>query len=394
MPIEVTASIFPYRRCRCCCRSAVITCRAASWQTAETSTTTTSTSAFRSARSPRTGARRRRDSWSWTVPIEVVAREGGTGFPRRRRCRAGRGARFIYLTWGNVGEDGSFAMFRRAKLMLADLEPLVTDRGRAGDRDRGPHRRVRRAAVRPAQAARIARPPTRAGQSLSPGAGARGLRRYSDTSGRPASQNRHGRSAALLTPTRGPSTPTCSSPSVSRTGLVGVEQVNSVVVHGDSECGAQIAGSARQVPPGASSLRDEPGDVDACLHRGGPQQHRPRHAVVGAHDVRAHVNAVASVRVEPPGGPEHDRIARSRPTKRMRRGVGPWSVERAAVGLHLDDHRRSRRARSAPRRAVAGPRSAGPRTAARHSPERFCPRTLTRPTSGEDYSSHDEFIER
>ena len=27
------------------------------------------------------------------------------------------GARFIYLTWGEVVEDGSFAMFRRAKLM-------------------------------------------------------------------------------------------------------------------------------------------------------------------------------------------------------------------------------------------------------------------------------------
>ena len=36
------------------------------------------------------------------------------------------GARFIYLTWGDVAEDGSFAMFRRAKLMLADLESLIT----------------------------------------------------------------------------------------------------------------------------------------------------------------------------------------------------------------------------------------------------------------------------
>jgi hypothetical protein len=50
-------SIFPYGRCRCCCRSAVIT--------------------------------------------------------------------FIYLTWGDVGDDGTFGMFRRAKLMLADLEPFA-----------------------------------------------------------------------------------------------------------------------------------------------------------------------------------------------------------------------------------------------------------------------------
>jgi hypothetical protein len=38
-----------------------------------------------------------------------------------------RGARFVYLTWGDVDADGSFTMFRRAKLMLADLEPLVAE---------------------------------------------------------------------------------------------------------------------------------------------------------------------------------------------------------------------------------------------------------------------------
>lgn len=31
-----------------------------------------------------------------------------------------KGARFVYLTWGTV-VDGEFTMFRRAKLMLADL---------------------------------------------------------------------------------------------------------------------------------------------------------------------------------------------------------------------------------------------------------------------------------
>jgi hypothetical protein len=29
------------------------------------------------------------------------------------------GDRFFYLSWGDVGEDGAFEMFRRAKLMLA-----------------------------------------------------------------------------------------------------------------------------------------------------------------------------------------------------------------------------------------------------------------------------------
>jgi len=36
-----------------------------------------------------------------------------------------RGDRFFYLTWGDVGPSGSFAMFRRAKLMVADIDPAL-----------------------------------------------------------------------------------------------------------------------------------------------------------------------------------------------------------------------------------------------------------------------------
>jgi hypothetical protein len=39
-----------------------------------------------------------------------------------------RGERFLYLTWGNVEEDGSFRMFRRAKLMLGDVDPTIVRR--------------------------------------------------------------------------------------------------------------------------------------------------------------------------------------------------------------------------------------------------------------------------
>jgi hypothetical protein len=35
--------------------------------------------------------------------------------------------RFIYLSWGTVDEDGRFEMFRRAKLMLADVPADVLD---------------------------------------------------------------------------------------------------------------------------------------------------------------------------------------------------------------------------------------------------------------------------
>jgi hypothetical protein len=61
---------------------------------------------------------------SWKVPIDVVAREDGVDF-RGAAVHGRRGARFVYLTWGDVADDGSFAMFRRAKLMLADLEPFA-----------------------------------------------------------------------------------------------------------------------------------------------------------------------------------------------------------------------------------------------------------------------------
>ena len=49
-----------------------------------------------------------------------------------RPCTASKGERFFYLTWGDVGADGSFAMFRRAKLMVNDIEPdLLAARRRA-----------------------------------------------------------------------------------------------------------------------------------------------------------------------------------------------------------------------------------------------------------------------
>lgn len=45
----------------------------------------------------------------------------------------GGGDRFLYLTWGDVGPDGSFAMFRRAKLMLDRIDAdLVRAAERAG----------------------------------------------------------------------------------------------------------------------------------------------------------------------------------------------------------------------------------------------------------------------
>jgi hypothetical protein len=52
------------------------------------------------------------------APVEVVAgADGGRDF-RGKAVQGPRGDRFLYLSWGEVGADGRFAMFRRAKLKL------------------------------------------------------------------------------------------------------------------------------------------------------------------------------------------------------------------------------------------------------------------------------------
>jgi Family of unknown function (DUF5990) len=62
---------------------------------------------------------------TWHIPIDVVVRDGEFDF-KGPAVQGRPGARFVYLTWANVDDDGSFKMFRRAKLMLADLEPFVS----------------------------------------------------------------------------------------------------------------------------------------------------------------------------------------------------------------------------------------------------------------------------
>ena len=65
------------------------------------------------------------ESAEWHVDVRVdVADDGAYDF-RGPAVHGRRGARFIYLTWGDVGIDGSFAMFRRAKLMLDSIEPAL-----------------------------------------------------------------------------------------------------------------------------------------------------------------------------------------------------------------------------------------------------------------------------
>ena len=84
----------------------------------------------------------------WEIDVSVVA--DGSDF-RGPAVHSKRGERFVYLTWGDVAEDGTFTMFRRAKLTFADIEAGVLEQATAdgGARRVGlVDRRVRWASMR------------------------------------------------------------------------------------------------------------------------------------------------------------------------------------------------------------------------------------------------------
>ena len=57
----------------------------------------------------------------WDLQVDVVpGQHGGLDF-RGPWVQGKPGERFLYLSWGEVGENGAFAMFRRAKLWLATI---------------------------------------------------------------------------------------------------------------------------------------------------------------------------------------------------------------------------------------------------------------------------------
>ena len=62
----------------------------------------------------------------------VVDEQGALDF-RGPAVHGKRGERFLYLTWGDVGGDGSFEMFRRAKLMLNRIDPALVREADQGE---------------------------------------------------------------------------------------------------------------------------------------------------------------------------------------------------------------------------------------------------------------------
>ena len=58
---------------------------------------------------------------SWTVEVRAVETPDGLDL-RGPSVHGRRGERFLYLTWGQVTPTGAFEMFRRAKLMVAEID--------------------------------------------------------------------------------------------------------------------------------------------------------------------------------------------------------------------------------------------------------------------------------
>jgi Family of unknown function (DUF5990) len=67
-------------------------------------------------------------SATWTLDVRVVVTDEGSLDFRGPAVQGRRGERFLYLTWGEVGPDGAFTMFRRAKLMLDRVDPILVRR--------------------------------------------------------------------------------------------------------------------------------------------------------------------------------------------------------------------------------------------------------------------------
>ena len=57
----------------------------------------------------------------WEIEVRTVVADSGLVDLRGPAVFGKKGERFFYLMWGDVGAGGSFARFRRAKLMIGDI---------------------------------------------------------------------------------------------------------------------------------------------------------------------------------------------------------------------------------------------------------------------------------
>jgi hypothetical protein len=70
----------------------------------------------------------------WRLEVRALHEAGGIDF-RGKFVHGPRGDRFVYLNWGTVDTDGTFTLFRRAKIILnaipSELVEDALDRGGA-----------------------------------------------------------------------------------------------------------------------------------------------------------------------------------------------------------------------------------------------------------------------
>ena len=64
-------------------------------------------------------------STTWRFDIRVVEASDGSLDFRGPLVEGRRGDRFIYLNWGTVDAEGTFRLFRRAKVMLDEIDPTL-----------------------------------------------------------------------------------------------------------------------------------------------------------------------------------------------------------------------------------------------------------------------------
>ena len=74
------------------------------------------------------------DGAHWRLDVRIVADDHGDLDFAGPAVHGSRGKRFLYLTWGDLGPDNSFAMFRRAKLMLGDIDARLLGDAMESDR--------------------------------------------------------------------------------------------------------------------------------------------------------------------------------------------------------------------------------------------------------------------
>lgn len=73
------------------------------------------------------------ESATWEFELAVKPGDGGSIDVGGPFAQGRKGDRFLYLTWGSVGPDGTFDMFRRAKLHIADVDPGTLAWAAAGE---------------------------------------------------------------------------------------------------------------------------------------------------------------------------------------------------------------------------------------------------------------------